>query len=368
MSKQNVVAIILLAGSSLRMNGYINKAFMMYNGKKVINYSLDKFLAIDSIKKIILVYNQIDKSYLEEVLKDYDDSRLATVCGSTTRHLSLQEALKLVHDEDIIVHDAARPLVNFNDIQAVIDALKDNKIVTLYHKSVDAIKYHNKNLPKEEINLVTTPQGFKASMVDYLKTHVTPQAADELEVLEPLAENITYIMESSPNPKITYANDLESHYRIGHSLDFHTFTSEKELILGGVHFPGELGLLGHSDADCVYHAIAEALLGALGQGDLGDNYPDNDPKYLNIDSSYFLKDVKERLASCHMAIVNIDVMIYLEKPKLKEYKRLMAKNIAQCLDITPDLVSIKATTFEAKGPIGTHEGIASEATVLIKQI
>ena len=245
--------------------------------------------------------------------------------------------------------------------------LKTSPVTTLYHKSVDAVKYNGKNLPKESINLVTTPQGFNMEAIKYLKEHSNPMAADELEILENGNFKVGYVKETTPNNKITYKWDLEESYKIGHSLDFHPFIPSTYLLLGGVKIPYEYGLAGYSDSDCVYHAVTESILGALNQGDLGKNYPDNDPKYKGIASSYFLNDVKNRLKEANYAIVNIDIMIYLEEPKLKDYKLQMAKNIAECLDISSDKVSVKATTFEKKGVIGTKEGVASEATVLIKK-
>ena len=362
-----VTGIILLAGSSVRMNGTINKAFLPLGLKKVINYSIDKFLTIPEIKKIILVYNAHDSEALDEILSQYDNESFIKVVGSTTRHLSLQNAMQYVDTPYMLVHDAARPYTNIDDIKESIEMLKTSDITTLYHKSVDAVKYNGKNLPRESVNLVTTPQGFNEKAIKYLKDHANALAADELEILENGNFTIGYVKESSPNDKITYKWDLEDIYKIGHSLDFHPFIPSDHLLLGGVKIPYEFGLKGYSDSDCVYHAVCESILGALNQGDLGMNYPDSDPLYKGISSTYFLNDAKVRLSEAGYEIVNLDIMIYLEEPKLKDYKKMMANNIALCLNISSDKVSVKATTFEKKGVIGTKEGVASESTVLIKK-
>ena len=156
-----------------------------------------------------------------------------------------------------------------------------------------------------------------------------------------------------------------SHKSFFHSFDFHQVAKNRDLILGGVKFDTDFGLLGHSDADVVYHAVTEAILGALSLGDIGTHFPDTDSKYLNMDSSYFVKEAVKLLNKENYSIENIDVIIYLEEPNLKNYKVQMAKNIKQLTNAS--YVNVKATTLEKKGPIGAKEGIASEAVILIKK-
>ena len=158
---------------------------------------------------------------------------------------------------------------------------------------------------------------------------------------------------------------MNKSYKVGHSFDFHTVVKNRKLILGGVKFDTDFGLLGHSDADVVYHAVTEAILGALSLGDIGTHFPDTDSKYLNMDSSYFVKEAVKLLEKENYTIENIDIIIYLEEPNLKNYKVQMAKNIKQLTNAS--YVNVKATTLEKKGPIGAKEGIASEAVILIKK-
>jgi len=156
-------------------------------------------------------------------------------------------------------------------------------------------------------------------------------------------------------------------YRIGHSHDTHRLVANRKLILGGVEIPYPLGLLGHSDADVVYHVVAEAIIGALGLGDLGTLFPDNDPQYQNISSSYFVTYVADLLMNKGYKVCNIDLTVYLEKPNLKPYKEQMKNNIASLLHISSDLVNVKATRGEGLGYIGRGEGISAEAVILIKK-
>lgn len=156
-------------------------------------------------------------------------------------------------------------------------------------------------------------------------------------------------------------------YRIGHSFDFHPLVPDRLLILGGITIPFEKGLAGHSDADVVLHVVAESILGALGAGDLGTHFPDNDPKYKGQSSDFFVKESIKLSKEAGFVVNNIDVMVYIEKPSLKEYKPFIKSRIASLLEVDETLVNVKATTMEKKGIIGEGVGIAAEAIVLLKQ-
>ncbi len=153
--------------------------------------------------------------------------------------------------------------------------------------------------------------------------------------------------------------------RIGHSYDIHRLESNRDLILGGINIPYHLGLLGHSDADCLLHAIAESLLGSLALGDLGTHFPDTDPKYKGVDSTILLKESYDLVKKKGYTLGNLDCMIYCEAPKLKPHINSMRDNIALLLETSVDNISIKATTFEKLGPIGNNQAIASECTCLV---
>ena len=154
-------------------------------------------------------------------------------------------------------------------------------------------------------------------------------------------------------------------FRIGHGFDVHRFGGEGPCILGGVKVPYEQGLIAHSDGDVLLHAISDALLGALALGDIGHFYPDNDPKYLNIDSRILLKDVYQKVLAKGYKVVNLDATILAQAPKMVAYEPKMIENIAQDLNLDKDCVSVKATTTEKLGFTGLKEGIAVEAVMLL---
>lgn len=160
---------------------------------------------------------------------------------------------------------------------------------------------------------------------------------------------------------------MASEIKIGQSTDIHKLVENRPLIIGGVNIDYHLGLLGHSDADILSHAIAEAIIGALGKGDLGKHFPDTDDKYQDIDSLDILKQVKEMMEKAGYKIVNIDSLIIIEKPKLQEYIVNMQENIAKALNCAEENINIKATTAEGLGFIGREEGAMAEAIVLLKR-
>ncbi len=158
---------------------------------------------------------------------------------------------------------------------------------------------------------------------------------------------------------------MNNYYRIGHSKDTHKLVKGRKLILGGIDIPFEFGLLGHSDADVVLHAVTESILGALALGDIGEMFSDKDKKYENINSSYFVEEVYKIMDNMGYKINNIDVIVYLEKPSLMPYKALMKENIAKLLHTDLENVNVKATRGEGLGYIGRMEGISAEAVVLL---
>jgi len=157
-------------------------------------------------------------------------------------------------------------------------------------------------------------------------------------------------------------------FRVGFGYDVHRFEKDRDLILGGVSIDYEFGLLGHSDADCLTHAVCDALLGALGFGDIGELFPDTDPKFKNIKSLFFLSRIKELIDEAGFSIESIDATLVLQEPKIKPYKRMMASNIANALRIEPALVNIKATTTEFLGFEGRGEGVSAYAVALLKEV
>ena len=156
--------------------------------------------------------------------------------------------------------------------------------------------------------------------------------------------------------------------RIGSSIDIHRLVENRKLVLGGIEIPSSKGCLAHSDGDVLIHAIVDAIIGALGLGDIGEHFSDKDPQYKNINSTYFLTKMKELLKKEGYEILNIDSLIILESPRLKKYKIKMKENVASYLEIDASKVNVKAGTNEGIGEVGRNEAIEAHATVLIRKV
>lgn len=365
-------AILLMAGSGTRSLLPINKTLYKINDIPLFMYSLNKLYEV-SFDEYILVTNELDydqvKTYLETT--PYD---VKIILGGATRCESVRKALKHVTTDVALIHDAARPLISTCDIKTMKESFNNYKLGTMYHNVTDTVRLVEDKISlvnREKLYAVTTPQYFSSDLFDEILNN-DKLITDEISLFENKYE-INFIKETSNNLKLTNANDVDYieyqlsnkyKYHIGTSLDYHPFSNHDKLILGGVIFDDYPILDGHSDADVVYHVVAESLLGASNLGDLGTLFPDNDPKYKGIASSILLEYVVDLLNQRNILIENIDVMVYLIKPSLKNYKKQMASNIK---NITKAFnVCVKAATLNKRGLISLEEGIGAEAISLIK--
>ncbi len=375
----NYSLILLAAGKSERFNSNINKVFYKINNKMLIEYSLDVFLSDDECKEIIIVYNSEDVEKIAYLKNKYQTNIIIYVEGGPYRSKSVENGLKKALNEYVLIHDGARPLVSMEVINNVKEKLGEYDAVSTSCKCTDTIKEENnksyQTLDRSKLYQIQTPQGVKRSLL--LKALESCESYyDDLQAIEKINGKCLLVSGDKKNIKVTTKDDIElvSYYlnsqkpqfKIGFSSDIHAFCDNKELVLGCTHIDYERGLLAHSDGDCLVHAICEAIIGALGLGDLGKHFPDKDPKYKDISSNYFLKEVKKLLDDHNYEIVNIDSLVMLEKPMLAKYINQMKENIAFYLQISPSIINIKATRGEGLGFIGKGEGIEARASVLIK--
>ncbi len=373
----NYQAILLMAGSGQRFNDSQNKTLIKVANDYLFNHSLKVFLNDTKCEEIYLVVNNND---LEEVKQIVKNEKIRFIIGGSTRLESVKNALKYV-TKQVLIHDAARSILNQEDIDLMLKELETYDAVTYYEKCIDTYRINEdgkiKNIDRNKMYKIVTPQGYKQTTFNKILSSIdSPQFTDEISILLNYDYNISHLEALHSMPKLTYKQDLDyinfllekdKQYLIGHSFDFHPFVDGEGINLGGVFIPFTKRLKGWSDGDALIHAVAESIIGALALGDIGKLYPDNDPKYKGICSKYFLEDVRKILIEKSYEIVNIDTIVYLEKPNLKNYKLEMAKQMAELLGINNYQVNVKATTTEQKGLVGKGEGIGAEAIVLLKK-
>jgi 2-C-methyl-D-erythritol 4-phosphate cytidylyltransferase/2-C-methyl-D-erythritol 2,4-cyclodiphosphate synthase len=267
-----------------------------------------------------------------------------------------------------MVTDVARACISKEIIENLIKNPAD--CTAPFLKPVDTVVFNNKTIDRNEVKLIQTPQLSKTKILK--KALETDKIfTDERAAIEAISGKIKYIEGNEESKKITYFKDLNlpclkppsKDILIGNGYDTHRFEKNKKMILGGIEINSEYGLKAHSDGDVVIHSLIDALLGAAGFGDIGEFFPDNDEKYKNISSIKLLKEIKNILTYTGFEIINADISIIAEKPKLKNYKTKIQRNLSSLLNAN---VNVKATTNEKMGFIGRSEGIAVISSATLK--
>jgi 2-C-methyl-D-erythritol 4-phosphate cytidylyltransferase/2-C-methyl-D-erythritol 2,4-cyclodiphosphate synthase len=385
-----ICGIILAAGSSRRMGASRNKVFIKFEGISALVRSVDTHKQSALFDNLIIVCRKEDMPVIQSKLSRHvQGMRYRLAPGGAERQYSVENALAFVEeDTDIVsVHDAARCFVTPQIIKdCVASAIRLGSGVSAV-SAVDTVKRVSgrrvaETLNRDELVLVQTPQVFKKELI--MRAYVRARedgvlGTDDSFLVERLGEDVYIVNGSVNNIKITTPYDLKigeriagdakmiSNLRIGSGVDVHALGPGRKLILGGVEVPSDVGLIGHSDADVLVHAMMDALLGAARLGDIGELFPPEDPKYAGISSILLLKMVGELLNNCGYTIINIDATLILQRPKILPYKKDMIRNIASALEIDEQYVSIKATTTEELGFAGRGEGASAHSVCIVQK-
>jgi 2-C-methyl-D-erythritol 2,4-cyclodiphosphate synthase/2-C-methyl-D-erythritol 4-phosphate cytidylyltransferase len=316
---------------------------------------------------------------------------IAVVEGGARRQDSVANAFaRIARDTEVVViHDAARPLVSDGLIRRTIDAAAEHGAAIAALPATDTVKRADARrlivdtLPRGEIFLAQTPQAFRAEVLRAALALAASggDATDEAMLAERAGHHVRLVDGESKNLKITTAEDLDvaerllgeraapagDLLRIGNGYDLHRLVAGRPLILGGVTIPFDKGLDGHSDADAVCHAVTDAILGAAGAGDIGRHFPDTDPAWKGANSIRLLERAAQIVAAAGYRIVNVDVVVIAQKPKLSPHADAMGAALAQAMGTTADRISVKGKTNEGVGPIGAGEAIAVHAVALLSR-
>jgi len=364
----NVAALLLCAGRGSRTGLEYNKIFYtLVEGQTVLEKSID-LLTLSNIDKIVLVINKDDENEIKKVWTgEY-------VFGGESRAESVKNGLFYIDSKGgcdvVVIHDCARPFASANLVNQCIDSAKKRGSGIPALPPTDTIKVVEgekiiKNLERKTLTCVQTPQAFNYEKLFLAYKSANLNATDDSEVFSIVCTPFTVTGEHS-NKKITNAFDLS--IKVGVGFDVHRLVENRPLILGGVEIPHQKGLLGHSDADVLLHAICDAILSASDLADIGVLFPDTDDSYKGISSSVLLKKVLEFALKKGYKPLNISAVIMAQKPKLAPYIRKIRQNIATITDLNEENVNVSATTTENLGIVGEERGIASSATCLVKKL
>lgn len=376
----SVCAVILAAGSSARMCG-INKQFIALKGIPVIVKSALAFEKTALISEIIIAAKESDIDEITRLCRRYGITKLkAVVSGGNERFDSVKNALPCVSDgcDYIAVHDGARPLVTSEKIGEIIEKAVESGAAIPAVMARDTAKITDgsgtivSTPPRKNVFLAQTPQIFEKKL--YLAAIQALDGdfsgiTDDSMIVERFGHPVHIVEGDYSNIKITAREDIAvaeilmegvaldaGKIRIGYGYDVHRLGENRRLIMGGLEIPFEKGLIGHSDADVVLHAISDAVLGALALGDIGKHFPDTDPAYKNADSAVLLGLVIDMAEKRGFSVGNIDCTIVCEAPKLAPYIARMRETIAKICRTTTEQISVKATTEEGLGLAGTGIG------------
>lgn len=361
--------IMLGAGSSTRFQISAKKQWLRIGDMPLWLYATTNFTKHFDFHKIIIVSSHQELEYMKLFSKDF-----TFIEGGASRSESLQNALSLVQTQKVLVSDVARARVPKEMIERILAPNDSHLCVVPYLSVSDTVVYGSQTIDREQIKRIQTPQ---RSDTQTLKAALAQAGdfTDESSAIKAMGHDITYVLGDTKAHKITNIDDLgilgdlagpSRDIFTGFGYDVHAFELGVAMWLGGVCIDDPRGFRAHSDGDVALHALIDALLGAVGAGDIGEWFPDNDAKFANIDSKELLARVLTFIKSIGFEIINCDITIQAQSPKLSPYKALMRETIAELLGINQPRVNIKATTTEKLGFIGRQEGVAVSAVANLK--
>lgn len=376
--------IIVAAGRGTRFKHSTPKQFIKIGTDNIIDININQFLSHKLCDSVIVVLNKDFQKYYDR--NKIKNRKLKFVIGRSTRQGSVLEGLKEIpkNNNSLIIHDAARPGIDHEIIDKLIKGLTKNvscviPILPLYDSILKKNKSDldtSKSIKRKNLYRIQTPQIFRNNALSLRNLNINDEITDESEIIRKEKKNIKTIDGNERLLKITTLWDYkilknilekEKVYKVGNGFDVHKFSKQtgKQLFLGGVPIEHHHGLIGHSDADVLLHSITDAILGSISNGDIGSHFPPNNPKWKDIDSSFFLNKSIEMLKKKKGKLINIDVTVICETPKILNYQDKIIKNISNITKLSVDDISIKATTTEGLGFIGRNEGIAVMSNVMI---
>lgn len=383
------VALIVAAGRGRRFGGAQPKQYAPLGGRTVLAWTVDAFMNHPGVDGVRCVIHPDDQDLYAAAVFDIGAGKpglLPPVFGGATRQDSVRLGLESLVEDGvgrILIHDAARPFVDAGVIDGVLKALETHPGALPALAVTDTLKRGTDGrvegtAPRDGLFRAQTPQGFAfEAILQAHKALAGRELTDDAQLLEHLGQDVALSPGAENNFKITTEEDLMRAQtllsaaritRTGSGYDVHKFGPGDHVTLCGVDVPHDRGLVGHSDADVALHALTDALLGAIGAGDIGVHFPPSDPQWKGASSDRFAAHAAELVRAQGGEIVNVDVTVICEAPKLTPHKDAMAARVAEILSLPRERVSVKATTTEGLGAMGRGEGIAATAVANVSAL
>ena len=365
----DLTLVLLAAGSSSRFDMGVKKQWLRIDHKPLWQFVADNFSQTQRFAKILIVSSAEDIAFM----KNYADYEF--IQGGATRQHSLKNALRLVDTPYVLVSDIARSCIKSELLERILEEKGRYDSVVPFLQVTDTIVYDNKTIDRDKVKRIQTPQLSKTDILKAALENTQEEFTDESSAIVAYGGTRGYVTGDEDTHKITYLHDLNklpclsrpsSDILSGNGFDVHAFDDEGIMYLGGVKIDVPYSFKAHSDGDVALHSLIDALLGAAGMGDIGMLFPDNDDAYKGIDSKELLQRVVNKLTSYGFVIINVDITIAAQKPRLSHYKDEMKKVIAEILCIDKARVNVKATTTEKLGFIGRSEGVGVVSNANLK--
>jgi len=368
---KSFAAVVVAAGEGLRAGQPLPKQFALWRGKPLLRHSIEQLLR-SGASPVVVVISDGAEALANVALAGLEGFR--TVVGGETRQRSVSNGLEALVSADcsnVLIHDAARPVLPPEVIERLLGALDHHAGAIPVLPVVDSLALDEDckmagSVDRDRLRRVQTPQAFDFDRI--LAAHrawsLASAAGDDAQVLRAAGGTVALVAGDERLKKVTFAEDFVAQaavIRTGMGFDVHRLVPGEELWLGGVRIEHDKGLAGHSDADVALHAIVDALLGAIAAGDIGDHFPPSDPQWKGASSDRFVNHAVELCSEAGYSIGNVDLTIICEAPKIGPHRQAMRARIAELLQCPLDLVSVKATTTERLGFAGRGEGIAAQA-------
>lgn len=368
-------AVIVAAGKGLRAGGGVPKQFATWRGKPLVRHCAEALVAAGASPVVVAIpegFEEIAAKALAGL------AGIEFVAGGATRQGSVRaalEALALISPTRVLIHDAARPVLPQPVIDRLLSALEGHAAAVPVLPLVDSIAEAEGDrmaapADRHALRRVQTPQAFQFQPI--LAAHRAwageAEAGDDAQVALAAGMEVHMVAGEESLRKITFPEDMRERFptmRIGTGFDVHKLCEGRPLWLCGVQVPHTHGLAGHSDADVAIHALVDAVLGAVGEGDIGAHFPPSDPQWEGVSSDRFLDHAATVARRAGYAIGNVDVTIICEAPRIGPHRAAMRSRLAQIMGIDISAVSVKATTTEQLGFTGRREGIAAQAMATV---
>ena len=365
----NTTLIVLCAGESSRFDILPKKQWLRCKDEPLWLFVTKQIASYSNFEKVIIVAHKNELNYMKNF-----DSSFEFVAGGETRQESMKNGLQFVTSKYTMVTDVARACSPNEVIQRLLANKEKADCVVPILSVSDTVIYSEDTIDRDKVKLIQTPQLSDTQKLQQALSQ-NEQFTDDSSAIKAISGSVYYIEGSKQSAKLTFGSELKEISCLkapsgdcfnGTGIDIHPFEDNKKMYLGGIHIESPFGFKAHSDGDVLIHSVIDALLGAIGGGDIGEFFPDTDPKYKGADSKLLLQEIVEFITNVGYEIVNVDVSIIAQVPKINPHKVAIKQSMSALLKIPMHKFNIKATTAEELGFVGRKEAVVVQSSATVK--